>query len=147
MSASHVGRETTVEAMGRTWRVQRVERAVWSALLEWAKPRIPDPLAVAERMLARLPAEHHKEIVRLGMEASAEYLSIGSPQVMRCVSSVEGMTHLMYLLLQKHQPGTTEDEAFAIIMEIGQDRMRGVVKEAGGTVPPAAEGKGQAPAA
>lgn len=145
--ASHIGREAEFQALGRTWRAGRATRAVWDAFLAWARPRIPDPLEVGRKALALYPEGQHAAIVRLAMEEAQAYLSIGSPQVMRALGSLEGMGHMLWLLLRPNHPGITEDEAFDIVMDLGLEKFRQTLEATGGKVPAAAEGKGQAPGA
>ncbi len=144
--ATHVGRETELkDAGGRVWHTARWTRAVWTDLLEWARPRIPDPFTVAEKAMARFPAAHHPAIVAQAVQLSGEYLSIGSPQVAACLGSVEGMAYLMYLLLRPNHTGVTEDEAFDVLLAVGIDEANRAFKRASGKAAP--EGNGSAPPA
>lgn len=145
--AAHVGREAEFTALGRGWRASRATRDAWDRFLGWAKPRIPDPLEVGKKALALFPEAQHAGIVRLAMEKAGEYLSIGSPEVMRCLGSMEGMAFMLYVLLRPNHPGITEDEAFDIVMDLGAQKFKETLEAAGGKVPAGAEGKGPAPAA
>lgn len=42
--ADHIGREVTVEALGKTWTFSRWTRGVWNRLATWAKGILPDPI-------------------------------------------------------------------------------------------------------
>jgi hypothetical protein len=42
--ATHVGREATIQALGRTWRLSRWTRRVWMEWLDWLRSRLPNPI-------------------------------------------------------------------------------------------------------
>lgn len=147
MLAAHVGRVQEFKALGRDWRLGRWTRAVWSALLEWAKPRILDPFDVAEKAMKRFPEKFHAEIVRDAVERAGEYLAIGSPSVMQAIGNLEGTAHLSWLLLKPAHPGLTEDEAFDIVVDVGVEKMALMLKRASGEPPPPSPGNPPAPAA
>lgn len=147
MIASHVGRETDFEALGRTWRASRWTRRTWAEFLEWARPRIPDPMEVLLRVLPRLPAEDRADAVRYAIDRGGEYLSVGSYEVLRALSSVEGMNYLFYLLLRPAHPEMTEDMAFEIAASLPEGGLKNIFDRAQGKMPRAAEGNAPAPAA
>lgn len=142
--ATHVGRETTVEALGRTWRVGRWSRSVWEEFLAWARPRIPDPLEIASRHLDRFPPHMQEMLVRHACDRAADYLGASSPQVQQCLTSLEGSVHLLYLLLRRNHPEVTEDMAMDIAVEAGAAEVKKAFDAAAGRQPP--EGNGTAPA-
>lgn len=146
MLADHVGREQVIEALGRRWTLSRWDRSIWRDLLEWAKPRVPDPVATAKRMMEALPEKHHADIVSAALELTQQPLGIEHPGVQAVVWSMEGMAKLCHLLLRKHHPGVTEDEAWDVAQEVGAQEMKRKMERAEGKVPPRPEGNGEAPA-
>lgn len=138
MLADHVGREQTITALGRTWRVGRWTRAVWDEWLQWLRTRIPDPLQVLKDKLDQFPQHLQGELVRQAIDRANEYLAPGSPLVTQALGSLEGNAHLFYLLLQEHQPTVTPDDALQVAMEIGEQRGR-VLRDVSGVAP---EGNG-----
>jgi len=146
--APHVGRETELEGEdGRRWRTSRWTRGVWDALLEWARPRIPDPLSVAEKAIKMLPERLHAGIVAQAVQMSSEYLSIGSTEVQRCIASVEGRAHLMYLLIRPTHPDVTPEDAFDLLLHVGPEKSKQAFDRASGLTPKGAEKNAPAPAA
>lgn len=143
--ATHVGKESVISTGGRDWRVGRWTRDVWDTFLGWARKRLPDPLDVAERMMARLPEASHPIIVRECIALSTSYLSINSGPVQELLSSIEGTAYMLHLCLQEHQPGATEDDAWNILHSVANDIVREALDKAGGKVPPSVQGKDQAP--
>lgn len=145
--ANHVGRANTIHALGTEWTVGRWTRGVWAALLEWAKPRIPDPLDVGKKAMAIFPEAHHAAIVRHAVDAAEMYIGIDSPHVGRCLDDILGTAQILYQLLKPAHPNVTEDEAFDVMVSAGPKAVKDALAISSGKTPPAAEGKGSAPAA
>lgn len=135
MIAQHVGRETTLSALGQNWTVGRLTRRDWADWLEWAKPRIPDPLDVLSRNLDKFPAHLHDGLIRHAVGLASEYLSIGSREVHRCLTSLEGSTRLLWQLMRKHHPTIDEDTVFEIAMEVGAEVLQASIDKASGKAP------------
>jgi len=120
----HIGREQVVEALGRRWKLARWDRGVWKDLLEWARPQVPDPIEAISKHLDKLPPEVAKYAVDAALKAKRAFLSINSPEVQTVLGSLEGISKALYLLLLPHQPNATEDDAYAILMEVGPEEMQ-----------------------
>lgn len=160
--AGHVGREQTFEALGRTWRLARWDRAVWRDLLEWARPRIPDPRKTAAEFLAMLPpavttivggvpittdpnGDQKTEIVKAALADAQEYLSPTSPKVNALLGTLDGVCELFRLLLKPAQPDITDDQAYEIVLTIGQKQAEDLAKGTAGIAPPPKD-DGESPA-
>ncbi len=146
--AEHVGRAQTItDAEGRKWHLSRWTRSVWAKMLEWARPRIPDPLEVAKRMMAMLPEEQQERVLSAALPMGCEPLHIGSRSVTIMVDSLEGTAHLTWLLMLDAHPDASEDLAFDIVLGIGLEALRKTLKKTEGEPPPQQPGKESAPAA
>jgi len=146
MLAEHVGREQTVKALGKEWKLARWTRAVWRELLEWARPQVPDPIDVAERLMKRLPPEQHAGVLAAALQMGCEPVHIGTPAVLALVNGMEGTAKLVSLLLKPSHPEATEDLAWDIILDVGLEMMAEIKRKAEGKPPRAPEGKPEAPA-
>ena len=163
--AEHVGREQTVEALGRTWKVSRWTRNTWDEYTAWAASKLPDPLAVVEesleRMMARAEAAHRRglserakdsppppafaisaqwkemaeRLLQTAFDQSTCYLAVNSPQMMSILNSPGGGVHMLWLLLREHQPGVTEDEAHDLHTALSGEAMGELFAVAQGRVP------------
>ena len=138
MIAMHVGREQEFTALGKRWKLGRLTRAVWDEFLAWARTVLPDPLDVIAAKVDRLPEALQKQAVRDAIELSQNYLSPDSPAVRELLGSLPGSVRMLWLLLRKHQPQVTEDEAFEMLVEVGSAVM--AAKFRGGERADAAEG-------
>ncbi len=124
----HVGREQTVEALGRTWKFGRWDRGVWADLFKFARQVLPNPVEVAFQAIEHLPAEPTNPALRAAMEAvvskaldkAASYISVASPEMRSLLASVEGNAHLVWLLVRKHHPEVTEDEAYELFISLSR---------------------------
>ena len=134
---------------GKTWKLSRWDRSVWWKILEWARGKIPDPLAVAEptvRALAEMQAralmkargkdtleedklryaaeaeiyeQRGQNLLRFSLDKQLVCLDVNAPEIASLVDSMEGSTFAMQTLLAKYQPLVTEDEAFELADAIG----------------------------
>jgi len=79
MAQLFCGQETTFQALGQEWRVQRMEMAVWLQFQDWAKEILPDPLREVYKdldvvalkdaeILRELRIRDQKELSRAGAE-------------------------------------------------------------------------------
>lgn len=143
---SHVGREQTITALGREWTLARWDRRVWADFLDWAKTVLPNPAAEAAAFLALVPPSDEvtrRAIVAEALKCKMDYLSVASPRVVDLIGTLEGTTKLVAILLQKHQPGTTDETAYEIITSAGKDRMQDVLQACAGVLPKKDEPPGE----
>lgn len=155
------GREVTAEALGRSWTFSRWTLTILDDFLTWARTQIPDPLDLATRHVEKMMVEEEKisnkallahrnkikdELVTGAIKQAASYLDFGSPQVQSLLHSPLGGSHLLMLLLKAHQPDVTEEDAFQIIQEIGDQKLQHIMDVTTGKVAPSL-GNGQAPVA
>lgn len=146
MQASHVGREAELTALGQSWRLARWERRTWDAFLDWARPRLPDPLEVARKALALFPQHLHEGIVRHAIDLSSRALASNSPQVQALLASAEGTAHVLWLLLRDNHPGVTEEQAWLVMAGAGDDALAAAFRRCQGRTPEAAAPNPPAPA-
>lgn len=174
--APHVGREHTVEALGQTWTAGRFDLAVWDKFLSWARTQLPDPMDVAERSCLRLAAQERRlveelaatrgdaekaelrgriadlqaaqtHVARIGLDKGSSYLAVSSPEVTSLLGSPRGNAKALALLLAKHHPDVTEDEASLIALDAGPEQMRDLWAAVHGKQPASPGKNGSAPAA
>lgn len=116
----HVGREQTEQALGERWTFGRWDRAVWADFFAYARTVLPNPVEVAAKSIDKLPQPAAEFLVRCALDKACSYLSVGSPEVQSFLSSIEGGSYLAYLLLRKHHPTLSEDDAFNVFMAMSQ---------------------------
>lgn len=97
---------------------------------EAAAQKLPPPIRMAPQyvQLADVMAQR-------ALDKASSYLSFNSPEMTSLLSSVPGETRIFWLLLKKHHPDVTEDDAFEIKMEIGQIKLADVMAAASGKAP------------
>lgn len=135
-----LGVESTITALGKTWRVGRWTMEVWDLLLEMARPHLPDPFRGLDKLLPLVSAERGNELVNEALKMSRRVVSINSPEVQEWLETIEGKLSLLYALLREHHPDITRTQAMEICVEIGDLSL--VANRSAGKAP---EGNGQAP--
>lgn len=144
--AAHVGREQTVEALGKSWTLARWDRAVWDKFLIWAATKIPDPRETAKDMLAMLPntpdnQEVRSETVRWALNEKQQYLSPNSPQVIQLLGTLDGVCKIVELLMKPAHPEADESLSYEIVLAVGQTAAEEKLKLTAG-IAPAPKGDG-----
>ena len=144
--APYRGRETSAKALGKTWKFSRWTIDVIDDLTHWARPQLPDPLAVAEVAVLRLQRqardicadeklgeeerafrlaanlEQQERVSRLAMDRAVSYLAFNSPEFQSLLNHPRGTAHLFYLLLKPNHPDMTDDLAHEIVKGLeGED--------------------------
>jgi hypothetical protein len=111
MSNKTIARETTIEVGSKTYRLARFDREILENFLDWADETLPNPIAALKDQLKGLDAETKELVVKAAVEKASSRRCITNPDVQSLMRSFDGIYHLFYLLLQKHQPNITEQEA------------------------------------
>lgn len=175
-TATHLGREQVVQGSTRTYRLGRWDRSVWWEFLEWARTKLPDPLDGASKMIdtiteqqADLEARMAKagkddkafyqrriellsksadRVLSAALDKRAKYLSINSPEVQSLMSSLEGATYIVMLLMRKgDSPDATEEDAWGLVQDCSPEELGKILTAAAGEVPPADPKNASAPVA
>lgn len=131
------GKETTVQAHGRSWKLARLDLGVIRGFRDWVREQLGDYGAVAERFIDKLPADKAMQLVKDVSEVEKQLrgFTLQCPIAQQYLATESGAAKLVHLLLVKHQPEATEDDAFAIVVELGQEELRKKLEEAKGEVP------------
>ena len=69
---SHVGREITIEALGKTWRFGRWTRKIWVDFTSWAKSQLPDPIEATIKNIDKLVLKDAAIVRELQIQDQAE---------------------------------------------------------------------------
>jgi hypothetical protein len=133
------GKETSVDALGKRWTVGRLSLKIIFSFRDWIKAQIGDPYARLERMLPHYSPEDAKrriaEIDRTLDELEA--FTLQSAIAQRFMSTELGGAVFWKLLLSEHHPNVTDEEALAILQEIGERAQAEAVAKATGKGEPA----------
>ncbi|MBY0523426.1 MAG: hypothetical protein K2R98_08500 [Gemmataceae bacterium] len=167
--ASYRGRETETQALGTTWRFARWTVNVLDDFTAWAKTQLPDPIDVAQAKVDELAAaefdllqrkdmpepelkkrlfvnrQAQERLSKIAMEKACSYLAFTAPEFQSLLNSSRGSAQLLQLLLRKHHPNVTADEAFNIATAVEKKELERIFAVTAGKSPPS--GNSPAPAA
>jgi len=148
---SFVGREQTIEALGKTWKFSRCALEHWTEFRDWAVTQLPDPKKSGIDLLAMLPmddVESRREAVRATLATSNNWLSVGSDALVNVMSMPEGLAKMMQILAKEHQPETTHADGWQLVMFLGQSKAHEIAAVAAGKAPKKEQspGEGKTPA-
>lgn len=148
---SYVGRECAYEILGQTWRFSRWELHVLDSWIEWARTQLPDPIERCTKVIERMMVEEEKitdaavlmrrnkikdELVHAAMKQANCYLAFNSPEVQSLIQSPRGAAELLRLLLVKHHPDITRDQAFALVQAMPANMLQEIMETTAGRTPP-----------
>ncbi len=139
--APQVGQEATLPGVhfGRTWKIGRLTLAVWNGLLDWARPKLPNPHASLERVIDRVSPEAAALLMREANDAAVRMQSLKSPEVRYLVQETpEGQVEQFYQLLRavEGQGEVTREQAWEIMAAIGDAERKKALEKAEGRLPP-----------
>lgn len=162
-TASHVGKETTINALGKTWRVAKAGRWAWTEFFKWAATVLPDPVKVARDAVQDLVIQAGKiirkeihadlaegdriallqgnermqqQLTSEALDKKASYLSMGSKEVGSLLNSIDGGSQMLCIVLKRNHPEMDIDLAYEIVQEIGLKHVQDKIDEAAGAAPP-----------
>ncbi len=131
-----LGKETTVKVGNKSYTFSRLEKSIVEEWRDWIKEQIGDPFEIADKYLEKLPPEQARELIAeaQGVARQLKGFSMGCPLAQQWLQSELGMGQLAYLLLKPKHPAITEDEAFAVMVDLG-NQMAEVIAKANGKLP------------
>lgn len=132
-----LGRETTVTALGKAWKLSRTTVAVIEAYRAYVVEKTGDPFAPLERFAATLGQEKAFLVFKEcdAVKQQLDQFSLSCPLALAHMDTELGGAQMVWLLLQQHHPTATPDDALAILEEIGAENMRKKAAETQGHVP------------
>lgn len=115
-----LGKVSEAQALGKTWKVSRLELRIVRAFRDWISDRVKRKFDRVDKYFDKLPPEEQVAHQRL---ESATYdqldsFSITCPLAQDYLRTEEGMAHFAWLLLREHHPDVTEDEALSVWLEL-----------------------------
>ena len=121
----NLGAESTIDIDGRTFRISRVTVEVISGYRDWIRAQIGDPFDKIEKVKHYVAADELTK--RIGQaEAILEQLesfSLSCPLCQRFMGTEIGLAKFWHMLLLKHQPKATLDDALDIVFAKGKEAM------------------------
>jgi len=114
----NTGSETKICALGKEYIVGRLELRVSREFKDWiVKTQLPEPMD--KEIFDILPREDQIAYVKEQERTSRDLrcFSLGSELAQKYQQTEEGAAKFAQLMLQKHQPDITEEEAFSVLIE------------------------------
>jgi hypothetical protein len=147
-----IGKEGSFSALGKSWRMGRLEVSTIKAFGDYCRDKVGDPYAALSRFIDKLPADVACARLREAdlVAEDLRYFSLQTATAKRVQATEEGMARLFYLVLRDSNPGMTEALAWQILMDEGVQRElqeAAAAAEAKAREKAEREGKSPAPAA
>lgn len=132
-----LGKETEIQALGKTWRVGRMTLGIIEAWFDWVASRVGDPYAVAKSMIKDLSREDATELLKQAKKTKQQLdsLDLNGEIAEMFLSTPSGVTRMFMLLLKQHHPEMDADTAFAILGELDPSKTAEALKRAAGKTP------------
>lgn len=131
------GREVRIETKSKTYVLARLEYGTVLQIRDWIaereKDRFDDVKAMWEflsdeqRRAWTEEAKQHKDQLRA--------FSLACPLAQKYLGTELLVVEILYLLLQKHHPGTSRDEAFQLLAAVGASKANTAIQQAQGSPP------------
>jgi hypothetical protein len=130
-----LGQDTKVQALGREYTVSRLELRIVRAFKDYVAGIIGDPFAqVNDRYFDLLCREEQLAVLKQAKQDRDDLacFSLHCPLAKRFLEREEGIAVLGRLMLRKHHPDITEDEAFNVWLALGQEQLNAAMASAAG---------------
>lgn len=136
-----LGREVVKTVGGKAYRFARLERSIVEEFRDWIATQEGDPFTNVKELIGVLDPAAARTWVAEAKEVKDQLrsFSLGCPLAQRYLKTEIGQGELCYLLLRKHQPEITRDEAFAVWTAIGAEEYGSVLAKTQGSPPKNAE--------
>lgn len=143
----NLGKETKVQAQGKTWTLGRLTVGVLEQFRDWISLQVGDPFADVERFVDKLAKEDAVAMIKEAKAVKDQLakFSLSCDLARQYLSTERGAAQLIWLLMVEHHPDASLDDALAVILAIGAERLGGVVRSASGEVLGARPGNAPAP--
>jgi hypothetical protein len=134
-------KQTITTPDGRSWTLGRLELRVVRQWKEWVAARVGDPFETVERFLGMVGDDRLMPMLRDAEKIRDQLrcFSMGCELSQRHLATEEGLAHFVGLLLKGAHPAITEEDVFAVAVEVN-NRLAEVLQTAAGELPPNAGG-------
>jgi len=109
------GKETTITAGGKSFRLARFETRHEPVIVAWAAAKLPDPLTAIKDRLHEFPPAVQRLIVSEAVSQVGRKRSMADPAIQDVLATVEGVEHVATVLLRECHPELSEDDALSFI--------------------------------
>jgi hypothetical protein len=101
-----------VSLAGKEYTVSELTLNDMAQLQEWVRSRVPHPLAAVKEHLAGLEPAERRMLLEKAYEAADEWPPrMGTPEFTNVIMSQAGLVFQVQLIIKKHLPGFTIEEA------------------------------------
>lgn len=111
MSKQWVGKEEKITVDGVEYTIAKPDESVRAAFTRWAAPQLRDPLEAIGSKLASMDPRSASILADAAVRASRSSYDFLSPEIQAMAGTEAGSMKLIEIMLQKHQPKITPDEA------------------------------------
>lgn len=129
----HVGREQTVYAEDRAYRLSRFTRGLVRRWIEWAKSVLPDPCEGLGEYLYRFPPAVQLRILEETNAILEAREDLDDPEMRFLWESEEGLRQMFFLMLEKHHWNERPEPVYEAVRQ--KHDLRELVLTASGSLP------------
>jgi len=130
-----LGQDTKVNALGKEYTISRLELRIVRAFKEYVAGIVGDPYAqINDRLFDLLPKEEQLAMLRQAKQDKDDLacFSLNCPLAKRFLQMEEGIAVFGQLMLKKHHPDVTQEEAFDVWLSVGQKELNKAIATAAG---------------
>lgn len=110
-----LGLPETIEWKGKKYLLSALEIEIIGMYEQWLKQRAVDVLRRMKHMLQ--PDEYERRFDSIIRDAASGVYDLFSEAGQKSLRSLDGIKYMVWLRLQKHHPGTSEEEVEAILTD------------------------------
>src|SRR5262249_4996521 len=130
-----LGKDTQIQANGKLYTIARLELRIVRKFKEWVESIVGDPFAqINDKYFDLLPKEEQLALLKQAKQDKDDLacFSLNGPLARRFLQKEEGIAMFGRLMLEKHHPGISEEEAFDVWLAVGEAAMNKALASAAG---------------
>jgi hypothetical protein len=122
----------SIEVGGKSYKLSRLDTTILEKAVAWADKVLPDPMDVVREQIKGFPPEIQLELVKEAQQTARlrKAKSPNSPDIQALLNSAEGIKKCLALMVQKHQPDLSDDDALKLIVACEEEHGLAYVKDA-----------------
>jgi hypothetical protein len=109
----------------KTYKLADFDKDMMAALVAWAKPKLPDPMAEVKESLKDFSPKLQEVMVREAMRVKRLPKTIESDDIQALLRTPEGLEQVILLTFTRFQPDLKADDIWKIhfqaVKELGED--------------------------
>ncbi len=115
-----LAQEQTVSVKGIDYKLSKMEVPLLQEFAKWSKDVLPNPYLEIKDVIKEFPLELQKIMIKSAQDKAGLRGTLSDPDVTALISTAEGLTKIIALLLRKYNPSLKEVDVDKFILDVAE---------------------------